>query len=266
MLGTSVTAHPAASHSHGPLIVAHRGASYYAPENTLAAFRLAWEQGADAIEGDFFLTADGQILCLHDKDFKRVSGDPRPVVELTAAEARKLDVGTWKDPRFAGERAPFLSEILAIVPEGKLFLMEIKCGPEIIPEFKRVIEASGVPLSRLRVISFNAEVIAESKKQIPALKAYWLTSFKKDAATGVYAPTVAEILATLKRTQADGLDCKAEMNVVDEAFVKAFRDQGYEMHTWTVNDPEVARKVARLGFDSITTDRPAFIRAELAKP
>ncbi len=69
MYAPSATAHPAASHQHGPLIVAHRGASYDAPENTLAAFRLAWEQGADAIEGDFFLTSDGQILCLHDKDF-----------------------------------------------------------------------------------------------------------------------------------------------------------------------------------------------------
>ncbi|MDP6721144.1 MAG: glycerophosphodiester phosphodiesterase family protein, partial [Pirellulaceae bacterium] len=98
--------------ARGQLIVAHRGASYDAPENTLAAFRLAWRQGADGIEGDFYLTKDGQIVCIHDADTKRTAGVSRQVAKSTLAELRELDVGRWKDEEFAGERMPTLQQVL----------------------------------------------------------------------------------------------------------------------------------------------------------
>ena len=100
-------------------IVAHRGASYDAPENTVAAIKLAWEQKADAAEFDVFLSKDGKIVVMHDKDTKRIAGVDRKVVDQTLAELRKLDVGRWKDAKFAGEKMPTLDEMLATVPEGK---------------------------------------------------------------------------------------------------------------------------------------------------
>ncbi|HMO25834.1 MAG TPA: glycerophosphodiester phosphodiesterase [Tepidisphaeraceae bacterium] len=249
----------------GPLIVAHRGASHDAPENTMAAFRLGFEQHADAIEGDFWLTADGQIVAFHDKDTRRVTGGAvdRLVSEMTLVELQQLDVGSWKDPRFASERPPALADVLAILPEGKLFFIEIKCGPEIVPEMKRVIERSGVSLQQLRVISFNADVIAETKRVIPEMKAYWLSSYRTDRATGAVTPTHDEILATLHRTSADGFDGKADLAQLTPQFVQRLRDAGYELHVWTVNDLDLARQLVRLGVDSITTDRPAFLRAGL---
>lgn len=246
-----------------PLIVAHRGASFDAPENTLAAFKLAWEQGADAIEGDFYLTADDQIITLHDATFKRTAGVDRKPVEMTLDEIRRLDVGAWKDPRFTGERVPTLQDVLATVPSGKRFLIEIKCGPEIVPTLKRVLESSGVPMEQLRLICFDADVVAESKKQIPQLKAYWLTSFKAETEGGPKKPIPDEVLATLKRCGADGLDARADFDVVNEAFVARVRDAGYEVHFWTVDDPAVAQKLVTLGTDSITTNRPAFLREAL---
>jgi glycerophosphoryl diester phosphodiesterase len=78
-----------------PFIVAHRGASADAPENTLPAFELAWKQGADAIEGDFHLTRDGKIVCIHDYDTQRVSGSKRVVKDSTLDELRALDAGAW---------------------------------------------------------------------------------------------------------------------------------------------------------------------------
>ena len=125
-------------------IVAHRGASYDAPENTLAAFRLAWEQGADAIEGDFYLTADGQIVCIHDKTTKRVApGQPElTVAKSTLQELRQLDVGRWKADKFAEERIPTLKEVLAIVPRQKRIFVEIKCGPEIVPILQQQLSDS----------------------------------------------------------------------------------------------------------------------------
>lgn len=262
MVSSVAMKHPG---EHVPLIVAHRGASYDAPENTLASFRLAWEQRADAIEGDFYLTSDGKIVCLHDKTFKRTGGgDERDVSKMTLAEATSIDVGSWKSPKFAGEKAPSLAEVLQVVPAGKLFLIEIKCGPEIVPELKRVIDASGIPLTQLRMISFNADVVAEVKKQIPALKSYWLTSFKKDEATGEMKPTLKEVLATLNRTKADGLDCKADVSVLTPEFVRALRDQAYEWHVWTVDDPALARRMLELGVDSVTTNKPGYLRSELS--
>lgn len=126
--------------ARGQEIVAHRGASFDAPENTLSAFRLAWKLNADVIEGDFYLTKDEQIVCIHDKTTKRVAPKQTSltIARSTLAELRALDVGSWKHPRFANERIPLLEEVLATVPEGKRIFVEIKCGPEIIPHLKTV--------------------------------------------------------------------------------------------------------------------------------
>ena len=263
----AITSHESAmtAPTPAPMIVAHRGASFDAPENTMAAFRLAWQQGADAIEGDFHLTADGKIVCMHDKDLKRTGAIDRPIHTMTLAEIQQADVGSWKHDSFKGEKAPTLAEVLAVVPQGKLFLIEIKCGPEIMPELIRVITSSGVPLDRLRVIAFNADVIAAVKDQLPGMKAYWLTSYKKDEATGAHSPTHDEVLATLKRIKADGLDTRANVEVLTPAFIKRLRDAGLEFHCWTVDDPTLARQMIELGVDSITTNKPAFLRQELAK-
>ncbi len=100
-------------------VIAHRGASYDAPENTLAAFRLAWQQGADGIEGDFWLTADGEIVCLHDGDTVRTGDRKLSVGQSTLEQLRTVDVGISKGEKFRGERIPTLAEVLAIVPAGQ---------------------------------------------------------------------------------------------------------------------------------------------------
>ena len=115
-------------------IIAHRGSSFLAPENTRAAAELAWREAADAVEGDFRLTADGQIVCIHDDTLKRTAGVDRRVSDLSLDELRRLDVGSWKGPQFAGQRTATLDEMLATVPRGKRFYVEVKCGAEIVPE------------------------------------------------------------------------------------------------------------------------------------
>jgi glycerophosphoryl diester phosphodiesterase len=270
---TSVASHaPRSGHAahpgHAPLIVAHRGASFDAPENTLAAFKLGWEQGADAIEGDFWLTADNQIACTHDESFKRISGVDRKVMEMTLAEVDGMDVGSWKSAKYAGERPPHLKEILAIVPQGKIFLLEIKDGVRLVSQLAQELKAHNFPPERLRIISFKAEVIRACKEAMPEVKAYWLTDFKPEKGSPAGAtsrPTLPEVLATLKETKADGLDCRGNLEVVTESFVKALRDNAYELHAWTIDDPKVARRLVALGFDSITTNKPAEIRAAISR-
>lgn len=244
-------------------IVAHRGASHDAPENTLASFRLAWEQGADAIEGDFYLTGDRRIVCLHDRNTSRNSGTELDVEQSTLAELKQLDVGSWKAGQFAGERIPTLAEVLALVPEGKCILLDIKSGPEIVPVLKRELEKADLKAGQTKVIAFDAEVISETRRLIPDIEAFWLTGFRQDEASGEWRPEIREILATLTRIQAHGLDCRAVPQVVDKSFVAAIRQAGFQLHVWTINDAELAQQFAQLGADSITTDRPAYLRNAL---
>jgi glycerophosphoryl diester phosphodiesterase len=250
---------------NGQMIVAHRGASFDAPENTLASFQLAWQQNADAIEGDFYLTKDQKIVCLHDKDTARVSPDSpnRKVVESTLAELQSLDVGSWKDPKFASERMPTLSDVLAIVPDGKKIFVEIKSGVEIMDELEKTLLAAALKPEQIVIISFNSEVIRQSRQRMPQFKASWLISYKQDPASGVWAPALTDVLKVLKENGATGLGTHGNAEVVDEAFVRAVRDVGCEFHVWTVNDPTAALHWKGLGADSITTDRPQFIRQAL---
>jgi len=242
-------------HAAEPLIVAHRGASFDAPENTLPAFKLAWEMGADAVEGDFLLSKDGHIVCVHDKKTKKVADQNLEVVTSTLKELQALDVGSRKDDKFRGTRIPTLPEVFATVPKGKKIFVEVKCGPEIIPALTREIDRSGLTHDQIVLICFNAEVIRKFKKVKPKHKAYWLCSFRKKK--GVLTPDLKTIMDTLKSKGADGLDSHFS---IPEEFSQAVLDAGYEWHVWTVNDPDMAKELVQRGVHSITTDRPGFLR------
>jgi glycerophosphoryl diester phosphodiesterase len=246
-----------------PWIVAHRGASHDAPENTVAAFKLAWEQGADAIEGDFYLTRDRHIVCIHDADTKRVAGEKLSVAQSSLAELRRLDVGMRKGPKWQGERIPTIDEVLATIPPNKRIFLEIKSGPEIIGPLKEAIARAKLRPEQATFIAFQPAVVAEAKRQLPQVKAFWLTGFKQDKETCQWKPSVEEVLATLDRIHADGVDCNAH-DAIDRCFVDAIREATMEFHVWTVDDPAVARRFVQLGVDSITTNRPAWLRQSLS--
>ena len=244
-------------------IVAHRGASWDAPENTVAAYRLAWEQGADAAETDVYLTRDGRIVCLHDRTTKRTTGIDWAVAERTFEELRTLDAGSWKDVRWKGEPIPTLSEVLATVPAGRRLYIEIKCDPEIVPALAEVLKESGRPAAETVVISFGIDNVRAVKKAMPELKGYRLSGWKKDPETGRWLTRVEDLIASALEAEADGLDLAAT-GPLDEAAASKIRGAGLEFHVWTVNDPVVARRMITLGVDSITTDRPGWLLEQLA--
>lgn len=251
----------------GQLITAHRGASADAPENTLAAFRLAWEQGADAIEGDFRLSSDGRIVCVHDADTKRVAGVNHVVATTPLAELRTLDAGRWKGERFAGERLPTFAEVLVAVPPGKRFFIELKTGPEIVPVLVEELTSWRGDPKLLTIIAFDADTIAACKRALPAIRAHWLTSFKQDKATGAWRPSAGQITATVKQCKADGVGMQGQRKVIDEGFVERLTAGGVrEFHVWTVDSPDDALAFRALGAMGITTNRPAFIRAAFEGP
>ena len=229
-----------------PMIVAHRGASREAPENTIPAFRLAWEQNADAIEGDFLLTKDGKIVCIHDKKTNNLV-----VKNSTLEELKKLDVGAYRGEKFIGTTIPTIAEVFATVPEGKKIYIEIKCGNEILPTLLDEIKRSGLKDEQIVVICFNRQVIQKLKAEAPQFKAYWLSSIKNKS--GKYHPSPEAVLRTLDQIKADGL---SSSRGVSEEFIKSIMAKGFEYHVWTINTVKEARSFKSWGAKSITTDVP----------
>lgn len=244
------------------VLVAHRGASHLAPENTLASFALAWPLGADLIEGDFYLTTDGVVVTHHDATTKRTAGVDLRVESQTLADLKALDVGTWKDPKWAGERIPTLEEVLDSVADNKKILIEIKSDARIMVPLVAVIESSDLSPDQMVVICFNEDVLELAKKSMPHIKTLWLSSFEQGD-DGKWTPTAEEIIATAMRINADGVHLKAIPEVIDRVFVAKLRHADLEFHVWTVDDPELARTMLRLGADSITTNRPGWLREQL---
>ena len=247
-----------------PLVVAHRGASADAPENTLAAFRLAWEQGADGIEGDFRVTADGRVVCIHDKDTQRVSGQTLQVEDTSFADLRMLDVGFWNGDAWRGERGPLLEEVLAVVPTGKKLFVEVKTGPEIAAPLAAVLTRTPLANDQLVIMGFDADAVAACKQRLPHLKCHLLVRYKQRD-DGGWSPTAEEVIAAVRRCGADGVGSEAKPEYFNTDFIRRLREAGSEaFHVWTVDDPAVARFYAQLGAWSITTNRPGQLRAELA--
>ncbi len=243
-----------------PLIVAHRGASKHAPENTLPAFKLAWEQGADAIEGDFMLTGDGHIVCIHDKTTKRTAGVDLNVNQSTLSELRELDVGSWFNPDCKGTRIPTIAEVLATVPAGKKIYIEIKCGTEIIPALLPAVRKSGLNNEQIVFLCFNQTVLEQLKKQAPEYAASWLVSFKKNKEDKI-KPAYDAVIKTLGRIKPDGLS--TGHSLVDADFIQRVHKLGVQHHVWTVNDGPTAKRFAEWGTRSISTDDPETIQKAL---
>jgi len=243
------------------LIIGHRGASREAPENTLASFRLAFEQGADGIEADFRLSADGTIVCLHDDSTGRTAGADLQVAETPWQELRRLEVGGWMGARWRGERIPSLAEVLQALPAGKRIFIELKSGPLIIPQLEATLAVAGVEPRRIRMLAFDSGLVRELKERLPAYRACWLTDYRW---RGGWDPSPQEVLDTLRRCRADGLASRSR-GILDPHFVSALRQEGWEIHVWTVDAAAEARRLDALGVDSIMSNRPGWIGRSLAQ-
>jgi glycerophosphoryl diester phosphodiesterase len=237
------------------LVIGHRGASREAPENTLASFRLAFEQGADGIEADFRLSADDEIVCLHDDGTGRTAGVDLPVGQSGWQELSRLDVGAWKGEVWRGERMPSLAQVLAALPADKFLYIELKSGEPIIAPLQATLAAAGTAPERIRLLSFSWELVLALKERLPAYRACWLTDYRW---RGTWHPSAREVLDTLRRCRADGLASRSR-GILDRPFVAALRGEGREIHVWTVDAAAEARRLAELGVDSIMTNRPGWL-------
>jgi glycerophosphoryl diester phosphodiesterase len=225
-------------------VTAHRGHSHAAPENTLIAVRKAIASGADYAEVDVQLTADGVVVLLHDRDLKRVAGDPRRLEDLTIDQVRQLDVGRWFDPSFAGERVPTLVEVINLC-RGRIKLnIEMKFyGPDrrLAGEVARLVQDQDFESGCL-VTSFNYDALLELKRHNGRLR------------TGII---VAYALGDVSQLEVDALSVRADF--LSDGLLRSARRHNREVHVWTVNDAGQMTRLMKRGVDNILTDDPDLL-------
>jgi len=233
--------------------VAHRGASYLAPENTLASIKLAWELGADAAECDVMLSSDNRVVVFHDKNTNKLTGESHDIAKTPWEVLRKLEIKPRETnlPVYKGETIPLLKDLLKTIPANRLLVIEIKTGPEILPFLKGVVDEHWKN-GNLAFISFNFDAIRQAKSIYPELPCYYLSMFKNDAKKNI---------AQAVKYKLDGLNLRH--TIIDQKLSDACREAGLDLWCWTVNDPETALKMKHLGVTALTTDRPGWLREQI---
>lgn len=243
------------------IIVAHRGASADAPENTLPAIELAWQQGADAVEVDLQVSGDGRAVVIHDATSARTAGNPRPVASQTLAELQRLDAGSWKGSQFAGARLPSLSQALDLVPEGKSIFLELKSSALQTSDLPAVLTDQDPSGERTILISFSLPLLRRMRLLLPRHPAYWVWDLRRvpEAQRG---SRIARLLEMATRADVQGLNLSGD--AITAAFqVELIRKTGLHAGCWTVDNAETARRLHSFGIDSLTTNRPGWIRQQL---
>ncbi|MGD9146380.1 MAG: glycerophosphodiester phosphodiesterase family protein [Anaerolineae bacterium] len=240
-----------------PLNFAHRGASHEAPENTLAAFLLAAELGADGIELDVQLSKDGQVVVIHDFVLETTTDGQGAVQDRTLAELKELDAGSSFDPLFAGQRIPTLQEVIHSVGRHLLLNIELKTkstrDARLARAVARIVEENHL-LDRVVVSSFNPLALRQLRKLNPWIPLGLL-----------YAPDMPRHLRRpwlrrLFRPEA----LHPHHSMVDAEYVSWAKAQNYRIHTWTVDDPGEMWQLMRQGVDIMITNRPDLLRQVLA--
>ncbi|MET7764999.1 glycerophosphodiester phosphodiesterase family protein [Streptomyces sp. NPDC005336] len=258
------------SHHPHPVTLAHRGASAYAPENTLAAVDAADDLGIDWVENDVQRTKDGELIIMHDTtlsrttDVEEVFPDRAPwnISDFTLDEIEKLDAGSWFGPQFEGESVPTLDEYMDRISDNhQKLLMELK-APELYPgierqtlrELRREGWLDHRHKRRLIVQSFSADAVRTVHRLRPDVKTGFLGT-PAVADLPEYAEFTDQINPSYKTIDADYV---AEVQSMDGAHGRPL-----EVFTWTVNDGPTAVGVARMGVDGIITNKPDVVRDAL---
>ncbi len=230
------------------MIIAHRGVSFTLPENSIPAFEASWELGVDGIEGDFHLTKDGEIVCIHDDDTERVCKTKEVIHKSTLQDLKKLELYHEGDSSL-NIKIPTLAEVIKTVPKGQKIFIEIKCGPEIISPLLSQLSKSKMNADQIVIISFNSDVIKTVKNLNPVYKAFFLYSCEDGRDFDGLIEEALEI-------NANGISTDNESS---KLFVHKVIDAGLEYHSWTIDDADVALRLIEWGSISITTNNPESI-------
>ena len=211
------------------------------------------KQKADGVEVDIRLTSDNRVICHHDKNTKRTTGEDKIVAETTFKELKTLDCGSWFGKSWLRHRIPELKEVFSCLKNQEIFI-EVKTKEEIIPYLIKDME--NYSNKCITVISFYPEVIRGIKEIKQDIKCNWLIAFDyKDISD-------EDILSCAKDIGADGIGAQNHQRL-NATLVSKFKDNNLSTHVWTVDDVKSASEYLKIGIDSITTNRPLYLRNEL---
>ncbi|CAN5188052.1 glycerophosphodiester phosphodiesterase family protein [soil metagenome] len=254
-----------------PLIIGHRGASAVAPENTLAAFAHALDDGADGIEFDVRLARDGVPIVIHDATLKRTALQDGAVAALNSSELSEIDVGSWFNRRFparardeyARECVPTLRQVLSeIAPRCRTLYVELKCAPReacaLAAATVKVIRECATA-SRSIVESFELSAIREVKQLTPEIRTAAL--FERRLTKPL--PHPGKIVARALAVGADEL--ALQRTLISRRIVRAAVDAGLPVVVWTVDHPSWIERARQLGLHALITNHPAYLCAALVK-
>jgi len=235
-----------------PIVIAHRGASAEAPENSLAAFQLGVEQGCHMIELDVHLTKDKQIVVIHDHTLNRTTNGIGEIASLSYDKIKSYDCGKWFSKRYAGEYVPLLQEVLEKTPANIQFNVEIKAAetPGMVESLVDVLRATNRVESTV-VSSFHFGCLAELKKQLPEIrigllygKAYDFRRFEEETGLEVFS-------------------LHPNYPLVTDSYMKLANETGKRVYPWTVDAKEDLNKMVGLGVAGIITNKQAFLKSML---
>lgn len=232
-----------------PLIFAHRGASMHAPENTLEAFRLALEMGADGIELDITPSADGAPMVIHDPNLERTTNGKGDVRQLSAAEIQRYDAGVKFGGKYSGVRVPTLREVFEAFGDRTRYNLDMKtfydADRPLVRTVLALIEEYKLA-SRVLVSSFSLDTLR------------WFTEETRTVRLGVlisqHTPHMLQEDGRRWRIRYEAIH--PNHTLVDETVMRRARQQRKKVAVWTVNDAERKRELAKLGVDVIITDDP----------
>ncbi len=234
---------------------AHRGDVESAPENTIPALVAAVEEGAHQIEFDVALTSDGRLILMHDLTLNRTTNGTGKPGDLTFAEIRALDAGSWYDARFAGAQVPTLEEALSVIPESILCNVHLKGGPELAKAAAREIDRLG----RLDqcFLACTIEQIEAARAVVPGIRTCNMTRQTGNRAAYI-AKTIELNCEFIQLHQRDGHEALAEE-------VKQLHAANVTVNWFGANDSALMRVLIEAGVDYILTDKLTLCLDEIRK-
>ncbi len=231
-------------------IIAHRGAAGKAPENTLASIRQAIADGTDWVEIDVQESVDGEVMVIHDSDFMKLAGESLKIWNGTARQLQEIDIGSWFDPKFSGQRVPTLAAVLAEVRGKCRLLIELKYyghDQQLEQRVVDLVEQAGMAAD-VAIMSLKYDGVA----RIRNLRPDWEVGLLSTKSIGNLSSLDLDFLAV-------------NMAMASSGFIRRSHAAGKKVYVWTVNDQVSMSRMMSMGVDGVITDEPELARAVLAE-
>ncbi|UOD35159.1 hypothetical protein DSN97_02130 [Deferribacteraceae bacterium V6Fe1] len=241
-------------------IIAHRGASFYAPENTMSAFKLAMEYGVDGIEMDVHVTKDGKIVVIHDDTTGRTGTQNLEIKTNDLETLKKVDVGSWFDTKYQGEQIPILDNLIKEVPSKFELYIEIKSEPDTVPIYYDFFSDHKELKNRAVIFGFNYNVMTKIKKLLPDFTVLWIVEYGYNVP--ISSKMYDDVYGKITDANLNGISTHADLTHCSN-MEKAIKKHDWIWNVWTVDNPHLAKQLMNLGVATLTTNRPDWIMKHL---